>query len=306
MWAGRLGGDGTDKTGYNMRMTDDLITRRRLLSAIGGHLGCWAIWPSLAQAAGTSAGGRAALSGDEVIAFTGHSMVAAIFPNDDHAYNDGVDFPSLWPGETHFDFIGWSSNIKRWRAKGYARTGSYDRLVITELGELDSGLPDPASAQGRQNLQYLYWFAMTAISKGAEPVLYLPWSPVTADLDAEAQQVMHYEREWLETHTGHPIWVIPAGVFVRAARDVYKDDAALFVDPVHLRPNGPVPTGLAYLTYQFFTKTRVSDPALFPEMEELAWQVLQEYQWAGFGGTVAQPALRIGDPLPDPAPLPQY
>lgn len=285
-------------------MTDDLTTRRRVLGMMAGAA---ALGPAraLAQASGSALPALSEpLPLGSTIAFTGHSMVAAIFPNDDHAYNDGVDFPTLWPGETHFDFMGWSSNAKRWRAMGYARTGQYDRLVMTELGDQYEGLPDPASPEGRQNLQHLYWFAMTAISKGAEPVLYMPWSPVEPDLDQQAQAVFHYERDWLETHTGHRIWIIPAGQFARAARDLTGDDGALFVDPVHWRPNAAGPTGLAYLTYQFFAKTRVPKPTLFPEMEELAWQVLQDYRWAGFGGTEAVPALKIEDPLPKPAPLP--
>lgn len=247
---------------------------------------------------------RPALAPDATIAFSGHSMIAAIFPEDGHAYNAGVDFPSLWQGPTHFDFMGWSSNARRWRAKGYARTGNYDRLVLTELGDIKQGLPDPASPQGRQNLQHLYWFATTAITKGAEPVLYLPWSPRSPDLDAQAIRVFHYEREWLQNHTGVPVWVIPAGLFARAARNFYDDDDALFVDQVHWRPTSAVPTGLAYLTYQFFAKQRVAAPAMFPEAEELAWDLLQRYRWAGFGGTEHGESLDIEDPLPEPAPLP--
>lgn len=258
----------------------------------------------LCSAAGAGESLRAVLRPDATIAFSGHSMIAAIFPDDDHAYNAGVDFPTLWSGPTHFDFIGWSSNAKRWRAHGYARSGSYDRLVLTEMGDMERGLPDPASPQGRHNLQYLYWFAMTAIAKGAEPVLFMPWSPRQPDLDAQAMSVLHYERQWLEQHTGHPIWVIPAGLFARAAREHYDNDDALFVDAVHWRPDSAVPTGLAYLTYQFFAQRRVPRVTLFPEMEELAWQVLQDYRWAGFGGTEAVPALQIEDPLPEPAALP--
>ncbi|MDB6177827.1 hypothetical protein PAF17_09970 [Paracoccus sp. Z330] len=255
--------------------------------------------------AGLSAGGTGgAVAPDATIAFSGHSMIAAIFPNDNHAYNDGVDFPSLWQGKAHFDFIGGSSNAKRWRAKGFARTGNYDRLVLTELGDLERGLADPASPQGRHNLQYLYWFAMTAIAKGAEPVLFMPWSPRSPNLDAQALPVFHYERQWLEQHTGHKIQIIPAGIFARAAREYYDDDDALFVDLVHWRANSAMPTGLAYLTYQFFARERVRNPSLYPEMEELAWQVLQDYRWAGFGGTQDVPALTIKDPLPEPAPLP--
>lgn len=272
--------------------------RRHML----GMMGAAAFWPVSPLRAAPPL--RAPLPPDSTIAFTGHSMIAALFDADDRAYNAGVDFPSLWQGPTLLDFIGWSSNARRWRAMGHARTGRYDRLVMTDLGDLDSGLPHPASAEGRQNLQHLYWFAMTAIAKGAEPVLYMPWSPVVADLDDAAQPILHYERQWLERHTGHRIWIIPAGLFARALRDRTADDPALFVDGVHWRPDGPAPTGLAYLTYQFFAMQRVPAPSLFPETEELAWQVLQDYHWAGFGGQSALPALEIEDPLPDPAPLP--
>ncbi|MCF3972260.1 hypothetical protein [Paracoccus salsus] len=284
-------------------MDERLIGRRAALRGILAPLGAWALHPAFAMAALPSPLLSEAVPTDATIAFTGHSMLAAIFPNDNRAHNDGVDFPSLWQGETHFDFLGWSSNARRWRAKGYARTGRYDQLVMTDLGDLKTGLPHPASPEGRQNLQHLYWFAMTAIAQKARPVLYMPWSPVTADLDRDGLPVIHFERQWLEARTGQAVWVIPAGLFVRAVRDRHADEQ-LFVDPVHLRPNGPVPTGLAYLTYQFFTKTRVPDPTLFPEMEELAWRVLQDYRWAGFGGETAVPPLEIDDPLPDPAPLP--
>lgn len=283
-------------------ITSPRISRRHLLAALAGlTLLRGAGWPAAARADAVL---PQPLSPDATIAFTGHSMLAAIFPNDDHAYNDGVDFPTLWPGATHFDFAGFSSNASRWRSMGYARTGSYDRLVMTELGDLKTGLPHPASAEGRHNLQHLYWFAMTAIEKGASPVLYLPWSPLEPDLDHQGQEVFHYQRQWLEQHIDQPVWIIPAGLFARAARDHYDDDGALFVDAVHWRPNGPGPTGLAYLTYQFFARTRVPQPTLFPEMEDLAWRVLQTYRWAGFGGSEAVPALEIEDPLPDPAPLP--
>lgn len=273
-------------------------TRRHVLGLLGGA----ALWPALPSVAAASR--RAPLPPDATIAFTGHSMIAALFDADNRAYNAGVDFPSLWQGPTLLDFIGWSSNAKRWRAMGHARTARYDRLVITDLGDLDSGLPHPASPEGRQNLQHLYWFAMTAIAQGAQPVLYMPWSPVAADLDEPAQQVLHYERQWLETHTGQPVWIIPAGLFARGLRQRVADDGALFVDGVHWRPDGPGPTGLAYLTWQFFAMRRLPAPSLFPEAEELAWQVLQDYRWAGFGGAQAVAALEIDDPLPDPAPLP--
>lgn len=242
---------------------------------------------------------------DATIAFTGHSMIAAMFPDGSRAPHPvGPDFPTIWPGDTPLDFIGWSSNLERWQANGHARTGSYDRLVMTELGDPATGLPDPSSRLGRENLQYLYWFAMTAISKGAEPVLYLPWSPRSIDLDREGQQVFHYERAWLEAHTGRPVWIIPAGRFARAVRDQVGNDDALFVDEVHWRSDGPVPAGLAYLTYQFFARQRLPDPPRLPEMADLAWQVLQDYRWAGFGGQDEVPALEMADPLPSPAPLP--
>lgn len=285
-------------------MTRFRFTRRAALGAFGGHALWWSGCPVWAQSRAEPAGQSQPVPEDATIAFTGHSMMAALFPVENRAHNSGVDFPSLWQGKTHFDFIGWSSNIKRWRAKGYARTGDYDLLVMTEYGDLTTGLADPASPQGRQNLQALYWFAMTAIAKGARPVLYMPWSPVPADLDDPAQRVFHYERQWLEAHCGQPVWIIPAGLFVRAVRDLTGDDSALFADPVHLRGDGPVPTGLSYLTWQFLTKRRVPNPPLFPEMEALAWQVLQDYRWSGFGGGDAVPALDIPDPLPDPAPPP--
>lgn len=283
-------------------------TRRGLLGMMAGT----AIWRLAGgpAAAGDAAGPAdapdlaPATALDATIAFTGHSMIATIFPIGTPPQPEGTDFPSLWPGETHLDFIGWSSNAQRWDADGYARRGDYDRLVMSELGHPVHGLPHPASDLGRQNLQYLYWFAMTAIGKGAEPVLYMPWSPRNADLDREGQQVFHYERAWLEAHTGHRIWIIPAGQFARAARDLYGDDDALFTDDVHWRADGPVPAGLAYLTYQFFARQRVPNPPRLPAMADLAWQVLQDYRWAGFGGRGEVPALKIDDPLPEPAPLP--
>lgn len=166
--------------------------------------------------------------------------------------------------------------------------------------DLATGFPEIGTPASVTTLQTLYWFGLAAQERQAELILFPPWSPMMADLDATADPAFAYYRQWLEVHLGQPVWIIPAGAYVRAMRNALGD--AVFSDGLHLDPASRYPRGLSYLVYSFLTQQRCpfvrSDDE---DLDQMAWDVLQAQRWAGFGGSVEVLPPDVPDPLPNPA-----
>ncbi len=140
--------------------------------------------------------GRVRIATTRSLGFSGHSFLAtAVGPA------HGGDLHAAWPGGTDMNFMGFSSLRDRWQANGVDRTADYDgALLVTELGDLTTGLADPASAQGIETLQHLYWFALTAQQKGCGLFgIYPPRTPEsgTAADDDGTMAKCQYWVDWL-------------------------------------------------------------------------------------------------------------
>ena len=171
---------------------------------------------------------------------------------------------------------------------------------MSEIADLQTGFPALDTPASVATLQTLYWFGLAAQERQAELILFPPWSPMMADLDATADPAFAYYRQWLEVHLGQPVWIIPAGAYVRAMRNAFGD--AVFSDGLHLDPSSRYPRGLSYLVYSFLTQQRCPFVRAGDEdLDQMAWDVLQAQRWAGFGGSVEVLPPDVPDPLPEPA-----
>lgn len=222
-----------------------------------------------------------------------------------------------WTGDLAINYSGFSSLKERWDSDGVDRTADYNgALILTEIGDLQTGLADPASAQGIETLQYLYWFVLTAQAKGCKLVgIYIPHSPEGINIDADALAKVQYWLNWLRARPEItiPVYAIPVPVMVRAMVNQYAQDS-IFIDGLHLRdasvaaPN-QMNNALGQMVRMFLTGERpANDPnwnADLIGLVDTAWGILQGYEMTGFGGgTVIAPYPVATDPLPNPEPLP--
>ncbi|WP_347268190.1 hypothetical protein [Paracoccus sp. (in: a-proteobacteria)] len=246
------------------------------------------------------------------LGFSCHSLLyQAVAPG------DCGDLGAYWTGTMDIAYAGFSSLKQRWDANGVDRTGSYSgALIVTEIGDLQTGLADPASAQGIETLQHLYWFALTAQLKGCKLFgIYPPHSPEGMNLDADAMAKAVYWQQWLSAwpEITIPVHVIPVPVMVRAMIDRFAP-ASVYADGLHLKtdvygaPN-QMNNALGQMVRMFLTGQRpANDPGWNAEMVTLvddAWSILQAHACTGLGGaTVITPFPVAADPLPQPAALP--
>ncbi|UXU73698.1 MULTISPECIES: hypothetical protein [unclassified Paracoccus (in: a-proteobacteria)] len=254
---------------------------------------------------------RVILSEAESLGFSCHSFLYQAVAGGDFG-NLGRD----WGGDLHIAYAGFSSLRQRWEANGVDRTGAYaGALIVTEIGDLASGLADPASAQGIETLQHLYWFALTAQAKGCKVfAIYPPHSPEGLDMDADAMAKAQYWAEWLRARSEVtiPVYIIPVPVMVRAMIQRFAP-TSVYADGLHLKtlayaPPNHMNAALAQMIRMFLTGERAQNAHWSAELSELvdiAWSILRDHACTGFGGPIITAAYPVsGDPLPDPAPLP--
>ncbi|MCV2448469.1 hypothetical protein [Paracoccus sp. DMF] len=255
---------------------------------------------------------RAVLAGTEGLGFSAHSFLyQAVAPG------DFGDLGAYWTGGLHINYAEFSSLGQRWDANGSDRTAEYDgALIVTEIGDLETGLADPASPQGIDTLQHLYWYALTAQAKGCKLLgIYIPHSPEGVNIDADALEKVQYWLDWLRARPEItiPVYAIPAPVMVRAMVDQFAP-TSIYADGLHLRtPAYPAPNqmnnAMGQMVRMFLTGARsADDPSWNAELVGLvdtAWGILQAYEMTGLGGdTVVAPYPVAADPLPNPDPLP--
>ena len=221
-----------------------------------------------------------------------------------------------WTGGMDIAYAGFSSLKQRWDANGVDRTGSYSgALIVTEIGDLQTGLADPASPQGIETLQYLYWYALTAQAKGCKLFgIDVPHSPEGSNLEADAMAKAQYWLNWLRARPEItiPVYLIPRPVFVRGMIAKFAP-ASIYADGLHLKTSAyPTPNqmnnALGQMVRMFLTGARpANDPGWNAELIGLvddAWAVLQGHACTGLGGaTVVAPYPVASDPLPDPVML---
>lgn len=266
------------------------------------------------EAGGAAVIPRVTLAGTEGLGFSAHSFLhQAVAPG------DFGNLGTYWTGAQHMNYAGFSSLKQRWDANGVDRTASYDgALLLTEIGDLVTGLADPASAQGIETLQHLYWYALTAQAKGCRLLgIYIPHSPEGANIDADALAKVQYWLNWLRGQPAItiPVYAIPVPVIVRAMIDRYAP-ASVYADGLHLRtPSYPAPNqmnnAMGQAVRMFLTGQRpANDPGWNADLIALvddAWSILQAYQMTGLGGaTVVAPFPVASDPLPNPTIPPEW
>lgn len=245
---------------------------------------------------------RIASAASDTVLFAAHSFVQTAWGGVTSDGQHGGILYSDWPGATLSDFVPFGSTRALWELDGNARNAAYDQIIISEVADLGTGFPVPGPAMV-ETLQHMFWFGQTAAARGAELVLFQPWSPVTPDLDASADAGFAYAREWLQNHLGTPVWIIPAGAYVRALRAEFGD--GIFSDGLHLSPGSRYPRGISYLVASFLTKARCTFVRPGDEdIDQLAWEILQAREEAGFGGSTVITPAAIADPLPSPVGLP--
>ncbi|MFC3569210.1 hypothetical protein [Paracoccus simplex] len=250
---------------------------------------------------------RTPISSDATILFAGHSFVQTAYgaPVGEEAEPFGGVLQTDWPGAALSDYAGYASLATIRALDGHLLNGSWDAAVIAEFtNPLGPGFPAFDSDQGRETLQNAYWDALDAQRAGGELIVQDIWPPQgRTDLYANATGFSQGLREWLEAHTGRPVWIIPAFPFVEALRTAYGD--AIYGDGLHLvRGDSPYPRGMSYLVYSFLTQqrcpfVRAGDEAI----DQLAWDILLTHECAGMGGSILYASTLVGDPLPEPLPL---
>lgn len=251
---------------------------------------------------------RVVLAETASLGFSAHSFLQqAVSPG------DFGDLGAYWSGALFLNYNGFSSLKDRWDTNGIDRTGDYSgALIVTEIGDLQTGLADPASAQGVETLQYLFNYALTAQAKGCRLFgIYPPHSPEGLDLDADAMAKAQYWADWLRARPEItiPVHVIPVPVMVRAMIDRFAP-SSIYADGLHLKtdvygvPN-QMNNAMGQMIRMFLTGTRPdNDPGWNQELRdlvEIAWGLVRDYACTGLGGTtVVAPYPVAADPLPDP------
>lgn len=257
--------------------------------------------------------GRVPIAATGTILFAGHSFVQTAYgaPVGEEAEPFGGVLQTDWPGTALSDYAGYASMAAIRALDGHLLNDSWDAAIVAEFtNPMGPGFAAFDTTEGRETLQNAYWDAMDAQRAGGEIIIQDIWPPQgRSDLYANATGFSQGLRDWLEAHTGRPVWIIPAFPFVEAMRAAYGD--AIYGDGLHLvRGDSPYPRGMSYLVYSFLTQQRcpfVRDTATDRAIDQMAWDTLLAYECAGMGGTIRYTStLPATDPLPGPEPLPGH
>lgn len=260
-----------------------------------------------------SAGGatRVVLAETESLGISAHSFLYQATA----AAPDGGNLPGYWTGPIYTHYAGFSGAAERWAANGPDRSGAYSgALIITEIGDLATGLAEPNAPEGAASYQAFFSFAVAARAKGCKLMLiYPPHSPEGTDLDQDTLRKLWRLALWLRARPeieGLGIYLLPAPLLVRAAI-TRAAPASIYADGLHLRgsvyppPANRTNDALAQMIRMALTGARVTDdPAWDAEMlalVETAWQLVRDHACTGLGGAIQiEPWPITGDPLPAP------
>lgn len=260
--------------------------------------------PEEPEEPGTPGPVMTALATSEPLGFAGHSSVGEIF--------DGGNFDGMWSGTIRSNIIGGDIHSDDlWNANGPERNNPVGMILISEMDESPVGrYADPAIERGRTNLQYHYWYGLTAANQNAEMILF--WHPTprhSYDVSFEYNRsMMNYYRQWLSDKIGQTVWVMPADLYVSLLRQGGMSDTQVWRDDYHLADNvggvGPK-TGLGFMLYRMLTGQVPAVTAGNEVYHAAAMAALAQYRWGGTGGSGNDQVFSVtGDPLPSPLPLP--
>ena len=280
--------------------------------AIEGWLGDFA-------GAAPAAPGRVTIAPTEGVAFSSHSFLAfaaGVTPD-----GGSTVLASLWQGTRHLNYLGFSTLKQRWDTNGVDRTGDYSgALWLTEfVNPVDGGWPAPDSAAGRETLQYLYWYGLTAQRKGCKAIfLYPPWSPQGMEaLDPQTMSWFQRQADWWNARPDAtiPAYVMPIPAIVAGFRAMFAPQS-IYSDGLHLRgsndaePNKHMDALAAGLDMMMTGTRPANDPSWTAEMiaqVDIVWAAIRDYACTGLGGAITvTPTPVSADPLPDPMPLLRY
>lgn len=186
----------------------------------------------------TAAPGRVVVGATEGVGLSAHSFLA--FASQVTGDGGSAVFPSLWSGPRFLNYMGFSTLKARWDANGVDRTGDYSgALWLTEfVNPADGGWPAPDSTAGRETLQYIFWYALTAQRKGCKALfLYPPWSPEGMEaIDGQTMAWSQRMADWLRARPEItiPVYIMPVPAIVAGFRAFFAPQS-IYSDGLHLR-----------------------------------------------------------------------
>ena len=221
-----------------------------------------------------------------------------------------------WSGPIILNYMGGSNVKDRWDANGLDRTGDYSgALIVATFGDFEVGTYPPDSAEGIDELQHLYWYALTAQAKGCRllivyPIWTPPGPPTSWDTDTMARTIAKVG--WLNARPEITLRVVTAPTPILARQlEAYYAPTSIWRDGLHM-VDPPVPgmraiRGMGLMVHSMLTGARYAGAAIDAEdgvMADMAWAVVRDYACTGLGGaTVIAPYPLATDPLPSPLPL---
>lgn len=261
---------------------------------------------------------RVLIADTEAVVGTGNSLLATATGIPDWL-GSGDLMTTIWPGDLTSIYIGGAMLKDLWDSNGDDRAVTAAAAWIVQEYFTNTGtevFADPASTQGQETLQYLYWYALTAQQKGAGLFgIYLGWphSSITSAGDLEMLQKAQYWREWLQARPEItiPVYIIPTPQFVRQAEPVQFAADSNYTRPadeIHLHAWQQIDDGLGHMVKMFLTGAKSPDDpgraAVLQTHIDNAWAILTTYECTGLGTTTVTAWPVASDPLPSPLPLP--
>jgi hypothetical protein len=260
-------------------------------------------------------GERTPLTGESVVFHSGHSLTDA-YVNGPSFYTMFSDlFPQApWSQQLKVTIPG-SATLIRWidadpdTLNPRDDMNVADSLIITERGLDVIGVAPVTDEVFLEDIFHELRFADRAIANGAEFVLWSIWPGITwanwIDILDSYEERFKIRREYIEWKLkqlypdwdGH-VWLCPGHVFMRHVVDNLPPGIGtideLFDDDIH--PNDNLEHGLALFVLTFMYKIdlrTVQDlyvpPGVTTEQDlyykTAAWDILNRYNPAGFGGT---------------------
>ena len=241
--------------------------------------------------------------GDEALGFAGHSSVGEIF--------DGGGFDANWNGQIFTNIIGGDTNVKMlWDADGPERNNPVEAIIFSDMDVSPVGrYPAPDTAQGIENLQYAYWYGLTAAEDNGELILVWHTTPRHSyDGSYEFNRASrNYTRNWLSEKLNRNVYIMPIDLYVKTMIDAGIPRTQIWRDDYHLADNvngvGPK-VGLGVMLHYMLTGDMIPVSEGNELYQAFAIAAVDNHRWAGAGGTGNDQILTVADPLPNPSPLP--
>lgn len=242
-------------------------------------------------------------STSQELGFAGHSSVGEIF--------DGGMFGENWSGPIYTNIIGGDTYSKTvWDANGPERNNPVDMILFSDMDVSPNGrYSEPNTPQGMEDLQYAYWYGLTAVNQGAKVILAWHTTPrhsydISFDFNRQSR---NYTRQWLSDKLGEDVFIMPIDLYVKNLIDLGIPRTQIWRDDYHLADNvngvGPK-IGLGVMLYYMLTGVILPASADNLVYRDAAIAAVDNHRWAGRAGYGNDDMLQVADPLPNPLPLP--